>query len=809
MAIICTRCTLYKTTSRIKIDSVVGEIPVSEYKEPIEMAFLAEAPGKVEEEKGIPLVGPAGMNLNTALKSAGIDRAKVMLGNVNRCKPPDNRTPTRAEQQKCYPYLLKELMKVKPKVIVTLGLAATKTILQNSSIRMGDAHGRAYSGRPVLGFDCIIVPTWHPSPTTFINNEDRRFQMIADIHIAKKYLEGESLSDKKDWLSITVANYETWRLVLPILERAEDLTIDVETTGLDIFAKNAEITNIGITSYDNYGISVVCREGDWVRTDAEGNVHDYFKDFLADLERLVNEIPTIAHNMSFDAKYMKKKWNIWPKKWLWDTMLGHSLIRPGSSTKLKDISWLYTPKMGGYEHELSKVGGLLKANAFERVDYNVNDIVCTKRVSKKQRNILEKEKRLFLMQQIVMPASEIFAEMEYIGVPVDVHTLKELEKTYRKHLLDKKTKIYMHGTVMQYNRTHGSFNPNSTDQVGEILFDKKYCGFTPIDKSEKTEKASCSKKVLSELQRLYNSDLVDMILDYRTVLKLHSTYLKGMIPKLIDGRVHTTYHQDVARSGRTTSSSPNLQNISGNSDIKSIFIPDPGFKFIDLDYRQMELVVSAYYTGDEVMKEAILSGDAHTYIAKLIFGMKEVTEDNRRFIKTLNFGVLYGMGAGKLADSLSISMDEARHYISEYFDILKATKVWIDGRRRQAEERGFVTSKFGRIRYYKKKGEELPGEKIEYNSAVNHPIQSLASDIMLYAMVQWKKYLVERGLYLQDAYMALQVHDSITSCVRENLVEELVLAKKTVFESIKFNFMTLPLSVELKTGHNWGNLVKL
>ena len=956
MSGVCTLCGLYKTTTNVKIDSVVGEIKATECKEPIEIAFIAEAPGKVEEEKGIPLVGPAGMNLDTALKSAEIDRSRVFVGNICRCKPPNNRTPSRTEQQKCYPYLLKELKKVKPKVIVCLGLAATKTILKDSTIRMKDAHGRAYSGKPLLGFDCIIVPTWHPSPTTFINNEDRRFQMMADIRIAKSHLEGESLKDKKDWLSITVANYETWLLVLPILKKATHFTIDVETTGLNVFAKNAEITNFGITSHGNYGISVICREGDWIRTNKDGTIHDYFNDFLTDLEELMDTIPTVAHNMCFDAKYMKKKWNIWPKKWLWDTMLGHSIISPGGSAKLKDISWQYTPKMGGYEHELLQAGGLEKANAYERVDYNVGDIVCTDRIYNRQLEILEKEKKLFLMQKILMPAAEIFAEMEYIGVAIDEYVLRNLEKDYGKRLLDEKTKIYMHGTIMQYNRTHGGFNPSSTDQVGQVLFDKKYCGFTVIDVSDKTGKPSCSKKVLVELQRKYNSKLVSMILDYRALLKLHSTYLKGMKSQLINGRIHTNYHLNVARSGRTSScvaegtlvdvvrdlsrypngipiedirpgdyvycydnkcnltirkvkwagrtgrekvlklkwigagrkfsgelkvtpehkirhsdghyieaidckgintlalsrslrksgksrllildvldegemvdvynleveefhnfiangiciknSGPNLQNIPEDSDIKSMFIPDAGFRFIDLDYRQMELVVSAYYTGDEVMKKAILSGDAHTYIAKLIFGMAEVSEDNRRFVKTLNFGVLYGMGAGKLAESLGIEEDDARRHIKEYFNILKATKTWIDRRRWHAEHKGFVTSKFGRIRKYKAREEILPGEKVEYNSAVNHPIQSLASDLMLYAMVQWKKYLVKRGLYPHDAYMALQVHDSIVSCVKEQLVEELLLAKKNVFESIKFEFMTLPLSVELKTGHDWGNLSK-
>jgi DNA polymerase I-like protein with 3'-5' exonuclease and polymerase domains len=272
------------------------------------------------------------------------------------------------------------------------------------------------------------------------------------------------------------------------------------------------------------------------------------------------------------------------------------------------------------------------------------------------------------------------------------------------------------------------------------------------------------------------------------------------------------FHNFIANGICVKNSNPNCQNIPKKSDIKSIFVPDPGYVFIDADYKQMELLVSTFYTGDELMIEAIKSGDAHEYIAKMFFGVSEVTETNRRYIKSINFGVLYGMGHMKLAKQLGILPNEAKDLIEEYFKLLKKTHEWVKRRRHQAEHKGYVVSKFGRIRYYKTK-EYLKGQgesnKEEYNSAVNHPIQSVASDLMLYGLIKWRNRLKELGLYQDKAYIALQVHDSITTCVQEQYVSMLAVEKKKVLEDTHFKFMTLPLTVDVEVGYSWGDLKKL
>ena len=788
---ICNKCNLYKVTSNPKIDSVIPD------NQEIRLAFIAECPGEMEEARGEPLIGPAGGNLNEAFAKTGIKRSDVMIGNIVRCKTPSNRTPTKKESGLCYKYLIKELKQHRPKVIVCLGLVATKLILKNNSFKMTSGHGVPYAGKKVLGYDCIIIPTWHPSPTTFKHSPSRKGDMLIDINSAKAKSEKDFVGSaiERDWVSVVVTNLDGWYKVLPEIKKSKCLVYDIEATGLDFHANDARITNFGIAPNTKFGVSVVCE--DWLPED--------FKVFKSSLRELMEDesIGWVAHNGQYDAKYLMGQWNMSPKSWVFDTCLGHSILKPGESSKLKVISLEYTPEMAGYENEMTQE--LLKASAMERTQYNIDDCICTYKSMLKQIPIIQNKdfNRSFLYWDILLPAAQVLTEMESIGVLIDEFTMDRLAISYRKKLENLKMSIYLDPNVMIYNSYHGSFNPNSSKQIATILFDERYNHFQPIKHSVKTKKPSCDKEVLTYFAT-QGSQICELILEYHALSKLYSTYLEGMKKNIYKGRIHTNYHLNVAITGRTSSSAPNLQNIPKASDIKSIFVPDPGFVFIDADYKQMELLVSTFYTQDELMIEAIKSGDAHSFIAKKFFGVEEVTEENRRYIKSINFGVLYGMGNIKLAKQLGIDPGDARRLIDDYFKLLKKTKEWVDNRRAQAQHQGYVVSKFGRIRTYR-----INDKKEDYNSAVNHPIQSVASDLMLYGLIKWRNKLIELGYYQEKAYIALQVHDSITTCVQEDLVSELANEKRKILESISFPFMTLPLAVDIEVGYSWGDLKKL
>jgi uracil-DNA glycosylase family 4 len=797
----CTKCSLYKVSSanNVKFQCL--------RESSVEMAFITEAPGD--------LYGTAGDNYEEALRLAGIQRSNILTGYTYRCVIQGNRKVKASEIKVCFPSLRTELIRLKPKVIVTMGAIASKYILNDPALKLGQSHGRVFSGNDLFGYECLIIPTWHPSPRTFKSAPKRKSQMHNDIKAAKGLLDRD-LNTKKDWKSLGVFNLKTWELVKPTFFNADVITIDIETagekTGLDIYDPKAHITNIGLTTSSNYSISIVCDEAiddELADSDFDGFTYSELSKVIADIKILLETKKICGHGMKFDLQYIEKQWGIKTNTWWWDTSIGHSIVQPGDSNRLKDISWYYT-NMGGYEYELAGgvEGGLESTTGRERVQYNNDDVVCTHRCMEKQIKILDADNKLELARDIVMPASHVFSEMEYHGVKINFETLKNLDKQYVEKLTLSKNNLHLHGTVMAFIKKYGTFNPNSPKQVSEILFNKNFCGFDVLERTE-TKQPSTGKRTLQKLKIIENSELCGLLLDYKKLSKLYSTNIKGMYKNIINGRVHTNYYLDIAVTGRTTSREPNLQNIPKDSDIKSMFEADDGHLLIDLDYKQMELVVSTYYTGDQVMVSAIESGDAHTYLAKRIFGMENVSEDKRRFIKTLNFGVFYGMGVAKLADALEVSQDDAANLRNEYFRLLPDTQRWIMQQRKRAELYGYANSLFNRKRYYKIKGDLKKDDKEDYNSAVNHPIQSCASDLMLYGMVQWRRYLEKEDINQKDAYMVLQVHDSIATTVREDIVPKVLLAKKKIFESTRFDWMTLPLTVDIEVGKNWGNTKKI
>jgi len=320
--ICASKCKLYKNASRYKIDSVIPT------QDETLIAFIAEAPGETEEQKNRPLVGPAGQNLNEALRIAGIDRSTAFVGNVCRCRPKDNRTPNKREMQSCFPFLLEELKTIKPKVIVTLGLAASKTLLRNDKLKMKDSRGKFVQGKMILGFDCSIMPTYHPSPNTFKYSPGRKGEMQKDIKKAWAKATGAITMVKRTWASVVITNYEMWQTVLPVLHQADHLTFDLETTGLNFNADDAYITNLGMAISPEFGLSVITPD-EWGQ--------ETFSAFLTDLKGLMDTKPVVAHNLPYDAKYIKKQWGIWPKIWHFDTAMGHAIIKPGESTR---YGWL-------------------------------------------------------------------------------------------------------------------------------------------------------------------------------------------------------------------------------------------------------------------------------------------------------------------------------------------------------------------------------------------------------------------------------------------------------------------------------------
>ena len=401
-----------------------------------------------------------------------------------------------------------------------------------------------------------------------------------------------------------------------------------------------------------------------------------------------------------------------------------------------------------------------------------------------------------LYNEVELPLAEVLREMEQAGVRVDVEMLKRAEEQLSKELATLEQGIYTAAGM--------TFNVNSPKQVGEVLFDQ--LKLDAKAKKSKTGQYSTSEEVLLGLKGKH--EVVGMILEYRELKKLISTYISAL-PTYINpetGKIHTTYNQTVTATGRLSSSNPNLQNLPIRSErgqlIRQAVIPDEGCLFLSADYSQIELRLMAHFSQDPHMVEAFRSGqDVHAATAAKIFGVsiEEVTKDQRRQAKTANFGIIYGISAFGLAQQLDCSRSEAKALIDGYFAAFPGVIDYIERQKELARQQGYAVTLFGRKRY-------LP-DIVSHNAtvrsfaernAVNSPIQGTAADIIKMAMVGISNRLKAEGL---QAKMIMQVHDELNFNVPVNEVDR--VKEIVVSEMQNVVHLTVPLIADCGVGNNW------
>ena len=401
-----------------------------------------------------------------------------------------------------------------------------------------------------------------------------------------------------------------------------------------------------------------------------------------------------------------------------------------------------------------------------------------------------------LYNEVELPLAEVLREMQQAGVRVDVEMLRKAEEQLSKELATLEQGIYTAAGM--------TFNVNSPKQVGEVLFDQ--LKLDAKAKKSKTGQYSTSEEVLLGLKGRH--EVVGMILEYRELKKLISTYIAAL-PTYINpetGKIHTTYNQTVTATGRLSSSNPNLQNLPIRSErgqlIRQAVIPDEGCLFLSADYSQIELRLMAHFSQDPHMLEAFRSGqDVHAATAAKIFGVtiEEVTKEQRRQAKTANFGIIYGISAFGLAQQLDCSRSEAKALIDGYFAAFPGVIDYIERQKELARQQGYAVTLFGRKRY-------LP-DIVSHNAtvrsfaernAVNSPIQGTAADIIKMAMVAINNRLKAEGLQTK---MIMQVHDELNFNVPVNEVDR--VREIVVDEMQNVVHLTVPLIADCGVGENW------
>ena len=412
-------------------------------------------------------------------------------------------------------------------------------------------------------------------------------------------------------------------------------------------------------------------------------------------------------------------------------------------------------------------------------------------LAERMRTELDNREELKLFEEIELPLVAVLARMESAGIAVDREYLEGLGDDLRIRLTDLERKIHDHAGE--------PFNVNSTDQLRTILFDR--LGL-PVSKKTSTGKPSTDASVLEKLRDQH--PLVADLLEYREFEKLRSTYVDGYLPLIrSDGRIHTTFNQMAAATGRLSSEEPNLQNIPVRSEsgmtIRRAFVPREGWTFIVADYSQIELRVMAHMTRDDGLVSAFKAGeDIHTATAARVFGVTPdlVSPEMRRRAKVINFGLLYGMEAFGLAQRLDISRDEAQEHMDAYFAQFPDVKAFLDGVVTEARRNGYTSTLFGRRRYLPElKSDNFRIRQMGERMALNAPVQGTAADIIKLAMIALDRELITRKM---QSTMLLQIHDEL---ILESPPDELDAAIDLTRETMEHvTDLIVPLDVDINTG---------
>jgi DNA polymerase-1 len=400
------------------------------------------------------------------------------------------------------------------------------------------------------------------------------------------------------------------------------------------------------------------------------------------------------------------------------------------------------------------------------------------------------------------PLVPILAEMEETGILVDVPFFRRFASELQQRLAELEMQVYKEAGM--------PFNINSTQQLSRILFET--LRLAPPDRGKKTSAGtySTSADVLETLRGEH--PIVDMILEYRELAKLKSTYIDAL-PEQVNpatGRIHTSYNQTGSVTGRIASSDPNLQNIPIRTElgkrVREGFIASPGHVLLSVDYSQIELRIVAHMAKDETMLAAFRAGqDIHATTAAAVFNtpLEQVTKEQRRNAKAINFGLIYGMGSFGLSRSTDFTLAEAENFIKAYFAQFPGVKSYLDGIRREAAQKGYVETLLGRRRYFPNLATQtnMNMRQREEREAINAPIQGTAADIIKKAMLRIPAALVAQKL---DSKILLQVHDEL---LLECPQSQLDATQKLVQNEMENAFeLSIPLETEARVGLNWGNM---
>ena len=583
------------------------------------------------------------------------------------------------------------------------------------------------------------------------------------------------------------------------LNAASVISFDTETTSTDEMTASL----VGIS------LAMKAGEGYYIPVGHNAGTQLPLEQVVSALRRPLTEprIPKIGHHLKYDF-IMLARYGIRVAPLGFDTMVAEWVLDPGSrNLGLKNLAGVRLGESMTRIEELIGTGKNQRSMAEvfigDAAPYAAADAETTLRLMPLLEVELKRAPKLWdLFVNIEVPLIPVLADMEMAGIALD----KDFFATFSLELNERMAKL----EKQVYAAVGKTFNLNSTQQLSDVLFGT--LRLSPPDKGRKTSSGhfSTAAGVLDEMSGQH--PVVDMILEYRELSKLKSTYVDALPMQIHpeDGRVHTSFSQTATVTGRLSSSDPNLQNIPTRTDlgrrVRRGFVADPGNVLVSLDYSQIELRIVAHMAGDEAMLNAFRAGqDIHATTAAAIYWvpLKAVTKEMRRHSKAINFGLIYGMSAFGLTRSTELTLSESQDFVKAYFKQFPGVKIYLDGIRKEAARTGYVETMLGRRRYFPnlKSGLNQAMKNREEREAINATIQGTAADIMKIAMIKIPPALAQAGLH---GKMLLQVHDElVVECPLTELSGVVGVVRDIMENAYR---MGIPLTTEARWGMNWDEM---
>ncbi|OEU67737.1 MAG: DNA polymerase I, partial [Desulfobacterales bacterium PC51MH44] len=656
---------------------------------------------------------------------------------------------------------------------------------------------QALLSRELVKINTGVPVSFKPENFKFMEPDNARlatlFKKLEFRQLQQDFPKKADLSKKK---YIPIFDMDALSELIARLKSVDIFAVDTETTSKD--PMQAGLVGFSFSTEPDEAFYIPCGHDD---PDASAQLE--LKTVLNLLKPVLeNEsIKKIGQNIKYDWMVLKR-YGIDLAGVIFDTMLASYLINPSKRAHSLDqiaLDFLdhKTITYQDVTDKGKKAASFAEVPLEKAVPYACEDADITLMAYHVLRPMLEKAGLVTLLENVEMPLVPVLMKMEMMGVCVELDRLQELSKSFEHQLDGLESRIYAVAGE--------EFNIRSSQQLGKILFEKLKL---PVQKKTKKKTGySTDVNVLTVLADKH--ELPELILRYRTLAKLKSTYTDALMDLVHPetGRIHTSYNQTVTATGRLSSSDPNLQNIPIRTDegmeIRRAFVPRKGWTLVSADYSQIELRILAHYAEDEILIKAFRDDeDIHTRTATEVFQVFPafVTSELRRQAKVINFGIIYGMSPYGLSKELGISRKMAKTYINNYFAMYKGVKGFIDRTIKDARETKKTSTLLGRIRLLPDiNSANKTVREFAERTAINTPIQGTAADLIKLAMINVDAALRKRGL---EAAMLLSVHDEI---VFEVPPEELDIVKNLVKEVMEGIWdLKVPLKVNVVAGSNWA-----